>query len=297
MLQGTASSVGKSILTAALCRILKQDGHKVAPFKSQNMSSKSIFTKNNKEISIAQAIQAEAAMIEPTENMNPILLKPVSDIGSLVVLNGVPYKNMTASEYHKKKPELKSIIKGAYDKLASTFDTIVIEGAGSPAEINLRENDIVNMGLAELVDAPVILIGDIDRGGVFASIYGTIMLMSETERKRIKGFIINKFRGDLELLKPGIKMIEELVNKPCLGVVPYIHIDLEEEDSLVIKNDYSSPQKPTLSMSMKQENLSLNLQEELNEQRNKEFERLAETVRNSLDIKKIKETMGFKNVE
>ncbi|WIV11820.1 cobyric acid synthase [Proteiniborus sp. MB09-C3] len=295
MFQGTASSVGKSILTATLCRVLKQDGCNVAPFKSQNMSSKSTLTKNNKEISIAQAIQAEAAMIEPDENMNPILLKPMSDIGSLVVLNGEPYKNMTASEYHNEKTELKGLIKEAYDRLASSFDTIVIEGAGSPAEINLRENDIVNMGLAELVDAPVILIGDIDRGGVFASIYGTIMLMSEDEKNRIKGFIINKFRGDLELLKPGIKMIEELVNKPCLGVVPYMNIDLEEEDSLVVKNDYNIAQKPIQLLSMKQEDASLNLQQEFKELRNKEFERLADTFRNNVDIEKIKEIMGLKD--
>lgn len=293
MLQGTASSVGKSILTATLCRILKQDGYKVAPFKSQNMSSKSINTKDNKEISIAQAMQAEAAMIQPTENMNPILLKPMSDIGSLVVLNGVPYKNMTASEYHSKKTELKGIVKEAYDKLASSFDAIVIEGAGSPAEINLRENDIVNMGLAELVDAPVILVGDIDRGGVFASIYGTIMLMSESERKRIKGFIINKFRGDVELLKPGIKMIEELVNKPCLGIVPYMQVNLEEEDSLVTKNDYNEGQKTVQSLSMNQEGTSLSLQQEIRELRNKEFERLADTARKSVDIEKIKEIMGI----
>lgn len=232
MIQGTASSVGKSVLTAVLCRIFKQDGYDVAPFKSQNMSSNSIYIEDNKEISIAQAIQAEAAMIEPNENMNPILLKPMSDIGSLVILNGLHYRIMTASEYHRKKPELKTLIKEAYNKLAQSFEIIVIEGAGSPAEINLRNNDIVNMGLAELVDAPVILVGDIDRGGVFASIYGTLMLMPEDERNRVKGFIINKFRGDVELLKSGIKMIEELVDKPCLGVVPYMQVDLEEEDSL-----------------------------------------------------------------
>nr|WP_083605496.1 cobyric acid synthase [Proteiniborus sp. DW1] len=291
MLQGTASSVGKSILTAILCRILKQDGYSVAPFKSQNMSSKSILIEDNKEISIAQAIQAEAAMIEPNESMNPILLKPMSDIGSLVVLNGLPYKVMTASEYHKMKLELKWAIKEAYNKLAQRFDIIVIEGAGSPAEINLRDNDIVNMGLAELVDAPVILIGDIDRGGVFASIYGTLMLMPERERNRVKGFIINKFRGDVELLKPGIKMIEELVDKPCFGVVPYMQVDLEEEDSLIVKNDYKEWQNPTMSMDMKQEEPSLNLQREYRELRNREFERLAHIVRNSIDIDKIKEIM------
>lgn len=290
MLQGTASSVGKSILTATLCRILKQDGYNVAPFKSQNMSSKSIFIKDNKEISIAQAIQAEAAMIEPTSNMNPILLKPMSDIGSLVILNGKPMKNMNAVEYHNKKPELRGIIKEAYDRLDSSFEAIVIEGAGSPAEINLRENDIVNMGLAELVDAPVILIGDIDRGGVFAAIYGTIMLMSEDERKRIKGFIINKFRGDVELLKPGIKMIEELVNKPCLGVIPYIQVNLEEEDSLVDSNKCT---RESLFQQLNMEEESSLNQHRYKELRNNEFERLADIVRNSADIEKIKEIMGL----
>ncbi|MFA5523118.1 MAG: cobyric acid synthase [Tissierellales bacterium] len=294
MLQGTASSVGKSILTAALCRILKQDGYNVAPFKSQNMSSKSILTKDNKEISIAQAFQAEAAMIEPTESMNPILLKPTSDIGSIVVLNGEPYLKMSASEYHKIKTSLKSLIKESYHRLASSSDVIVIEGAGSPAEINLRENDIVNMGLAELVDAPVILIGDIDRGGVFASIYGTIMLMSESERNRIKGFIINKFRGDVELLKPGIKMIEELVNKPCLGIVPYMYIDLEEEDSLVIKNVQDVKRDTNKTLGNKQENTCLNLHQEFKELRNKEFEKLADIVRKNVDIEKIKEIMELK---
>jgi len=291
MIQGTASSVGKSVLTAILCRILKQDGYSVAPFKSQNMSSNSIIIKDNREIAIAQAIQAEAAMIEPNESMNPILLKPMSDVGSLVVLNGLPYKIMSASEYYKMKPELKRVIKEAYNKLAQCYDVIVIEGAGSPAEINLRDNDVVNMGLAELVDAPVILIGDIDRGGVFASIYGTIMLMPESERNRIKGFIINKFRGDVELLQPGIKMIEELVGKPCLGVVPYMKVNLEEEDSLIVKSDYKEWQNSTMSMEMKLEDIDLSLQQEYKKLRNKEFERLAHIVRNSVDIDKIKEIM------
>lgn len=232
MLQGTASSVGKSLLTAALCRIFKQDGYNVAPFKSQNMALNSFVTSEGKEIGRAQAVQAEAAMVEPMVEMNPILLKPTSDVGCQVILNGVVYKNMTADVYHNNKAELRDEISKAFDKLDSSFDVVVIEGAGSPAEINLRENDLVNMGLAELIDSPVILVGDIDRGGVFASIYGTIMLMTEQERERIKGFIINKFRGDIELLKPGIKMLEELVNKPCLGVIPYMKLNIDDEDSV-----------------------------------------------------------------
>ncbi|MGF7057481.1 cobyric acid synthase [Brassicibacter mesophilus] len=232
MLQGTASSVGKSLLTAALCRIFKQDGYNVAPFKSQNMALNSFVTSEGKEIGRAQAVQAEAAMVEPMVEMNPILLKPTSDVGSQVILNGVVYKNMTAAEYHNNKSGLKDEIAKAYNKLDSFFDVVVIEGAGSPAEINLRENDLVNMGLAELIDSPVILVGDIDRGGVFASVYGTIMLMTEQERERIKGFMINKFRGDVEILKPGIKMLEELVKKPCLGVIPYMKLNIDDEDSV-----------------------------------------------------------------
>ncbi|RKD30585.1 cobyric acid synthase CobQ [Thermohalobacter berrensis] len=232
MIQGTASSAGKSIITAALCRILKREGYKVAPFKSQNMALNSFVTKDGKEMGRAQVVQAEAAMVDPMVEMNPILLKPTSDVGSQVILNGEVYKNMSAEEYHKAKPRFKNRVKEAYDKLNSQFDVIIIEGAGSPAEINLRENDLVNMGLAKLVDSPVILVGDIDRGGVFASIYGTIELLEPEERERIKGFIINKFRGDVEILKPGIKMLEEKVNKQCLGVIPFMDINIDDEDSV-----------------------------------------------------------------
>ncbi|MEJ6950404.1 cobyric acid synthase [Natronospora cellulosivora (SeqCode)] len=238
MIQGTASSVGKSLLTAALCRILKDQGYKVAPYKSQNMALNSYITRDGKEIGRAQVVQAEAARIEPTVEMNPILLKPTSDVGSQVIINGEVYANSTAEEYYQIKPKLKKIVKEAYDKLASKFQGIIIEGAGSPAEINLRENDIVNMGLAELVDSPVILVADIDKGGVFASIYGTIMLLEADERERIKGFIINKFRGDIELLKPGIRMIEEKIEKPCLGVVPYMQVKVDDEDSVSSRFDY-----------------------------------------------------------
>ncbi len=235
MFQGTGSSVGKSLITAGVCRVLKEEGYRVAPFKSQNMALNSFVTEDGKEMGRAQVVQAEAAKIKPTVEMNPILLKPTSDVGSQVILNGQVFKNMTAGEYHKEKINLKSLVKEAYDKLCNSFDTIVIEGAGSPAEINLRENDLVNMGLAELVDSPVILIGDIDRGGVFASIYGTIMLMEPEERDRIKGFVINKFRGDVDILMPGIRMLEEKINIPCLGVVPYIDINIDDEDSVTTR--------------------------------------------------------------
>lgn len=232
MIQGTASSVGKSILTAAFCRIFRQDGYDVAPFKSQNMALNSFITEEGLEMGRAQVVQAEAAKVVPHVLMNPILLKPSTDKKAQVIFMGKVHKNMSAVEYHEFKPELRGMVKEAYQKLSDQYDVVVLEGAGSPAEINLRENDIVNMGMAELSDSPVILVGDIDRGGVFASIYGTIMLLTEEERKRVKGVIINKFRGDVEILKPGLDMIEDLTGVPVLGVVPYTHLRIEDEDSL-----------------------------------------------------------------
>lgn len=232
MLQGTASSVGKSILTAAFCRIFKEDGHKVAPFKSQNMALNSYITEEGLEMGRAQVVQAEASGQKPSVLMNPILLKPTTDKKCQVILNGKVYDNLSAMEYHNFKPRLKELVKETYEKLSKDNDIVVLEGAGSPAEINLRENDLVNMGMAEISDSPVLIIGDIDRGGVFASIYGTIMLLSEEERKRVKGIIINKFRGDVEILKPGIKMLEDLINIPVLGVIPYMDVQIEDEDSL-----------------------------------------------------------------
>ncbi|MBN2796796.1 MAG: cobyric acid synthase [Clostridia bacterium] len=232
MIQGTASSVGKSILTAAFCRIFKQDGYDVAPFKSQNMALNSFITEEGLEMGRAQVVQAEAAKVVPNVLMNPILLKPSTDQKAQVIFMGKVHKNMSAREYHEFKPTLKHMIKEAYDQLSNQYDIVVLEGAGSPAEINLRENDVVNMGMAEISDSPVLLVGDIDRGGVFASIYGTIMLMTEEEKKRIKGVIINKFRGDVTILQPGLDMIEELTGVPVLGVVPYSHFRIEDEDSL-----------------------------------------------------------------
>ena len=234
MLLGTGSNVGKSIITTGLCRIFYQDGYRVAPFKSQNMSLNSYITKDGKEMGRAQVVQAEAANIEPEVFMNPILLKPTTDRKSQVIVNGKVYKNMDAREYFAFKHNLKKDIMKAYNHIRNNFDICVLEGAGSPAEINLKEDDIVNTGMAEMVDSPVILIADIDRGGVFAAIYGTIMLLEESERKRIKGVIINKFRGDKSLLTSGIEMIEALTNVPVLGVVPFVQLGIEEEDSLGI---------------------------------------------------------------
>lgn len=232
MVMGTMSNVGKSIVVAGLCRVLKKDGYRVAPFKSQNMALNSYITKDGLEMGRAQVVQAEAAMIEPDVRMNPILLKPTNDTGSQVIINGKVDSVKNAVQYYKNKKEYIPIIKKAYESLSEEYDIIVIEGAGSPAEINLKENDIVNMGMAKLADAPVILVGDIDRGGVFAQLYGTIELLEEDEKDRIKGLIINKFRGDISILKPGLDMIEEKTKKEVLGVVPFMHIDIDDEDSL-----------------------------------------------------------------
>ena len=233
MIQGTGSYVGKSIIVAALCRIFKQDGYKVAPFKSQNMALNSFVTKTGGEMGRAQVTQSECAGIEPTVDMNPVLIKPSSDVGAQVIVLGKPMGNFDAMDYHKYKPRLLNIIRESFNNLAQQNDIIVIEGAGSPAEINLRKNDIVNMKVAELFDSPVILAGDINLGGVFAWLAGTLKLLTLKERNRIKGVIINKFRGDIEILKPGLRMFEKRANKPVLGVVPYFHdIKIPEEDSV-----------------------------------------------------------------
>lgn len=235
MIQGTASSVGKSVITAGFCRIFKQAGFEVAPFKSQNMALNSFITRDGKEMGRAQVVQAEAAGREPSVEMNPILLKPTTDKKAQVIIKGEVYKNMSAAEYHHFKPELAQMVREIYEGLAGKNDIVVIEGAGSPAEINLRDKDIVNMGMAEISDSPVILVGDIDKGGVFASLAGTMLLLSEEEKKRVKGVIINKFRGDIEILKPGLKMLEELIKIPVIGVLPYARLDIEDEDSLAEK--------------------------------------------------------------
>lgn len=232
MIQGTMSNAGKSLLVTGLCRIFKQDGYKVAPFKSQNMALNSYITSENLEMGRAQVVQAEACGIEPRVCMNPILLKPTTDMGSQVIVNGEVAGDMRAMDYFRKKKEYIPIIREAYQKLDEEYDIIVIEGAGSPAEINLKQDDIVNMGLAKLVDAPVLLVGDIDPGGVFAQLVGTVMLLDPDEQSRIKGLIINKFRGDRGILEPGLRMLTEKCGKEVLGVVPYLDIDIEQEDSL-----------------------------------------------------------------
>lgn len=232
MVQGTMSNAGKSFLVAGLCRVFAQDGYRVSPFKSQNMALNSFVTKDGLEMGRAQVMQAEAAGAEPSVFMNPVLLKPTTDSGSQVIVNGEVLGNMSAREYFSFKKKLVPQIVSAFQKLEETSDIIVVEGAGSPAEINLRENDIVNMGLAEILGAPVILAADIDRGGVFAQLLGTAELLSKSERSRIKGFVINKFRGDVSLLESGIKAIEKKTKIPCAGTMPYIKISLDDEDSL-----------------------------------------------------------------
>ena len=244
MVQGTMSGAGKSLLCTALCRIFAQDGYKVAPFKSQNMALNSFVTRAGLEMGRAQVVQAQAAGVEPDVRMNPILLKPSSDVGSQVIVNGEVRGDMPARAYFRQKKALIPEILRAYESLAQEYDILVIEGAGSPAEINLKADDIVNMGLAKLVDAPVLLVGDIDRGGVFAQLYGTVALLEADERARICGLIINKFRGDVEILRPGLAMLEEKTRLPVLGVVPYTRADIEDEDSLSERLQSSKAVKP-----------------------------------------------------
>ncbi len=232
MIQGTMSSVGKSLITAGLCRVFSQDGYLAAPFKSQNMALNSFITAEGLEMGRAQAVQAEAAGKAPDVRMNPILLKPTSESGSQVILMGKSCGNMRAREYFDKKPEYIPLIMDAYNSLADENDIIVIEGAGSPVEINLKKNDIVNMGMAKMADARVLLVGDIDRGGVFAQLLGTMELLEPDERDRVEGLIINKFRGDRTILEPGLKMLEGKCKKPVFGVVPWSDVKLEDEDSL-----------------------------------------------------------------
>ena len=244
MVQGTMSGAGKSLLCAALCRIFAQDGYRVAPFKSQNLALNSFVTRDGLEMGRAQVVQAQAAGVEPDVRMNPILLKPSSDTGSQVIVGGEVRGQMSAAAYFKMKRQLIPEILAAFDSLSAEADIVVIEGAGSPAEINLKADDIVNMGLAKLVDAPVLLAGDIDRGGVFAQLYGTVALLEPEERARIAGLVINKFRGDVDILRPGLAMLEEKTGLPVLGVVPYLHVEIEDEDSLSERLNVRDAVKP-----------------------------------------------------
>ncbi len=244
MVQGTGSSVGKSVVVAALCRIFFRDGFSVCPFKAQNMSLNSFVTKEGGEMGRAQVVQAQAARIEPHVDMNPILIKPMTDVNAQVILHGRPIANMQPKAYYSQR---KRLLKGALDsfrRLKKRYEIIVIEGAGSPAEINLRKNDIVNMHMAHIAKSPVILVGDIDKGGVFASLVGTLELLRPPDRKKIKGFIINKFRGDKTLLADGLRFLEKRTAKPVLGVIPYFKdIKIPEEDGVVLEKENAQIEK------------------------------------------------------
>ena len=253
MLAGTGSDVGKSIIATALCRIFRQDGYTPAPFKAQNMALNSYATPDGLEIGRAQAVQAEAAGVPCHTDMNPLLLKPQSDHTSQVVLNGRPVGNQDAYDYFRKegRGELREAVHAAYDRLAARFNPVVMEGAGSLAEINLHDSDLVNMPMAMYAEADVILVGDIDRGGVFASVYGSLMLLPEEERRFVKGIIINKFRGDLRLFEEGRKMLENLCDIPVLGVVPYYHdIHIEEEDSVALAAKSAAAQQGKINVAV-----------------------------------------------
>ncbi len=236
MIQGATSDAGKSTLVAGLCRLLKRRGIRVAPFKPQNMALNSAVTVDGGEIGRAQAVQAQACGITPHTDMNPVLLKPNSDTGSQIIIHGQAVADMDARGYHAFKPKAMAAVLASYQRLQKQYDVVLVEGAGSPAEINLRDNDIANMGFAEAVDCPVLLVADIERGGVFAHLLGTLALLSATEQTRVVGMVINRFRGDMALLEPGIDWLEARLNKPMLGVLPYLHdLHLEAEDSLNIK--------------------------------------------------------------
>lgn len=275
MIQGTTSSAGKSLMATGLCRIFKEDGYSVAPFKSQNMSSKCFETSDGKKMSTAQALQAKAAGIPPHPDMNPILLQPQTDRDSKVIIKGEEKYEMDAREYFEFKNSLKEMIKETFKNIEEENDIVVIEGAGSPAEINLKQNDIVNMGMAKMADSPVLLVADIDRGGVFASLFGTVMLLEEDERSRIKGLIINKFRGDKTLLDSGIKMIEDMLNIPVIGTIPYTPLELVDEDTLI---DYD-----------KKCNENPQSEEELQIELNK----LSKVLRENMDINYIYKLIGI----
>lgn len=275
MVQGTMSNAGKSLVTAGLCRMFKQDGYRVAPFKAQNMASNSVITRDGLEMSCAQAVQAEACGIEPAVDMNPILLKPVTRMGSQLIVLGEPVGTMEAGEYAAMKPDLVPKVAAAFQRLRSAYDIIVIEGAGSPAEVNLKEEDLVNMAMAKLAKSPVLLVGDIDRGGVFAQLVGTLALLDEDERDMVKATIVNKFRGDVEILRPGLDILEEKSGVPVAGVLPYLQVDIDEEDSLTDRVDRrggeGSSQPPGEPF-------------DIAEYRERQYDLLADSIRQNLDI-------------
>lgn len=270
MIQGTSSGVGKSILTTGICRILKEDGFSVAPFKSQNMSNNSYILENGLKIATSQAIQAFACGIEPNTDMNPVLLKPNN--GAMeVIIHGKSDKHMDSIEYKSLKKDILSLILKSYERLSDKYDIVIIEGAGSPVEINLKTDDIVNMGIAKKVNSPVILVADIDRGGVFASVYGTLALFDESERSLVKGIIINKCIGKPEFFVDVKNAMERITNLPVIGMIPYTKIEIEDEDGLI---DPKTGPKTSKSSSK--------------EFMDKQFDELAKTLRSHLDMETLK---------
>lgn len=275
MFQGTASNVGKSILATGLCRILSDDGYRVTPFKSQNMSRNSVFDYMGGEMGVAQFVQAKAARMEPYSNMNPILLKPNDDHTTDLIFKGSYLTTLKARDYMNMKKDLVPDLRAVYKEIESGVDIVVLEGAGSPVEININQLDISNMEMARIADAPVILVADIDRGGVFASIVGTLELMSQSDRSRVKGVIINKFRGDEDSFEIGIKMLEDIIKIPVLGLVPYIDIYIDEEDGA------SAKPRPNIGLD------NMDNDEVCDSIRDIEYDRLAGVLRDKLDMKSI----------
>ena len=283
MIQGTSSGAGKSTLVTGLCRVLRQQGYSVAPFKAQNMSSNAHYLENGLQMAKSQAIAAYACGIKPDVNMNPVLLKPTNLSGSEVILNGESIGNLKDFEYNELKKRLSEGVLQAYNHLFNKFDIVVVEGAGSPVELNLKENDIVNMGFATRTNCPVILVADISRGGVFASVYGTVMLLEENERNLVKGIVINKFHGYKEYFQSGIDILENITHRPVLGVLPHMHVNIEDEDSLVdgesIKTEKSLMEKATPHVSYRQ-------------YMEMEFDKLANSVRENIDIDHVLKIVG-----
>jgi len=270
MIQGTASGAGKTILTLALCRIFKQDGHVVAPFKAQNMTSNTCLTENREEIAVSQLLQALAAGVTPSSSMNPVILKyQHNQKATQLILNGKPHDVVNAYNFKETKKKLVPEIMGAYTRLASKYDIIVIEGAGSPVELNLNREDIVNMGMAKRANAPVLLVSDIDRGGIFASLYGTINLLDETSKAHVKATIVNRFKGDAAHFSDGVRILEDITKLPVAGVIPYTAINLPEEDALFDNNAAMTPEVDYDS----------------------QFDQIAEVVRKSLDMRLIYEIL------
>lgn len=275
MFQGTSSSVGKSTIAASFCRIFREDGFKVAPFKAQNMSSRTFMTCSGEEISISQAMQARAAGVSPTSDMNPVLLKPQGHMMSNVIIHGKPIGNLPSSEYRDKYlPQMKEAIYDSYRRLSREYDVIVIEGAGSPVEVNLKDRDIVNMSMAKIARAPVILVADISLGGVFASIIGTLELLEPDEKDMVAGIVINKFMGDITLFEPGVDFLEERTGKPVFGVVPYVGAQLNEESDGRSEEGTGKGNEPRKEV---------------------DFDQLAHVVRHSIDMSAFYSAVGIKH--